>query len=88
MIDLARIELLIAGKETPTDLGEEMFLSAYTKGTEGELLFTFLIGLEETLDKLTVDELHLLVLGYAMGQHDLETAELELGNNKEPKKIH
>lgn len=86
MIDLARLEVLINGKDTPNDLGEEMFLGSYTKGAEGELLFTYLMGLEETLDDLTLDELHLMVLGYAMGQHDLETSELILRDDKN--KVH
>lgn len=81
MIDLGRLELLINGNDTPRDLGEEMFLAGYIKSSEGILLFNFLLELEETLDNLTLDEIHLMVLGYAMGQHDLETTELALLND-------
>lgn len=81
MIDLQRLEVLIKGDDTPNNLGEEMFLESYTKATEGDLLFSYLRKIGDTLDELNIDELHMVVLGYAMGQHDLETEDFVIANN-------
>lgn len=90
MIDLDRIHQLAAGELEPTNLSEELFLTFYTKALEGELLFSILLDIDDsmgTIDKLTLDETHYLVLGYAMGQHDLEKMEFDLADDKN-KKLH
>lgn len=50
-------------------------LAMYELAALGNLFFTSVLTLGETLDKLTAEELHYLILGYALGQKDLEELE-------------
>lgn len=87
MIDLQRIEELIKGDAIPEDIGEEMFQLAYKEALGGTILIHVMIQIAEVLDDLTVDEIHMFLLGYAIGERDLEDAQAAMteqltdGNN-------
>jgi hypothetical protein len=87
MVDLDVIESLIHGKREPENLGEEMFIKMYKSAMAGELLFSILMDLNDLIDELGEDEWNMLVIGYAVGQHDLETVEYELSDDK-TRKLH
>lgn len=78
MIDLERLEALLKGDDIPDNLGEEMFLASYAMAADGEKFFTHLLNLGDVLDKLNINELQLLILGYAMGQYDRESNDFAL----------
>ena len=86
-MDFDRMRELIDGKVQPENLGEEMFMVTYKAAVNGELLFKCLLDLGEIFDHLDMDECTMLILGYAVGQHDLETIEYELTDEKH-KKVH
>lgn len=77
VIDLARIEKIITGVEEPVDAAENLMLGAYNAAMCGALLMQFLTQLKDTLDLATIRDLHYLMLGYSIGQRDLEQLDLE-----------
>lgn len=77
-IDIQRLYDLLAGKKMPEDLGDEVFLASYVAGVSGIIFHKHLMEVANLLDQLTFDELFILMLGYAMGQKDLEEQEGEL----------
>lgn len=84
MIDLQRVDELISGVSEPQNSAEELFILAYNSGISEELFFHCMLSLGNSLDKLTLEEIHYFMLGYAMGQADKLTNELDelLENNK------
>lgn len=88
MIDLDRIEKILAGDEEPQTLGEECFLSAYKAGVEGELFFTYLLNIGHLYDKLNKEELHLQDTGYALGQRDCEEIDDVYSNKTKKNNLH
>ena len=83
-IDLMRLDALIKG-EMPTTAAEEYFVLAYTAGLQGDLLLQTQLGIVDQLDYITLNDFHYFVLGYAMGQRDLNDVEeemIETGHNK------
>ena len=87
MIDMDRLNGISSGQLEPSNLGEELFLRMYTRAMEGELLFVTLMDMTDAFESLNILELNLILLGFAMGQHDLETMEYELTSDNN-KKLH
>ena len=92
MIDLQRIDKLISGEVVAETYAEEVFVVAYTCSSGGDTLMTLMLNLKGSLDALKLHEMHMILLGYAMGQHEVEELEANLANmnelNKDKKPFH
>jgi len=80
---IERFQEIISGTRSPQNKEEDIFVVAYNTGMTGEGIFDIYVSIEET--GLTLNEINIFVMGYALGQRSFEEfgkIELETDNKQ------